>query len=66
MIIRRVTKAACVHKEEFQHQLETEAAVHKYFDGSRVLDAAGEAEGGVVRKAAGNRRGRRGEEQERH
>lgn len=55
-----------MHKEETQHQPETaaEAAVHKYFDGSRVLDAAGEAEGGVVRKAAGNTRGRWGEEQE--
>lgn len=54
-----------MNKEETQHQPETaaEAAVHKYFDGSRVLDAAGEAEGGVVRKAAGNTRGRR-EEQE--
>lgn len=56
---------ACIKKES-QHQPETaaEAAVHKYFDGSRLLDAAGEAEGGVVRKAAGNTRGRRGEEQE--
>lgn len=55
-----------MHKEEFQHQPEIAAqvAVHKYFDGSRVLDPAGEAEGGVVRKAAGTTRGRRGEEQE--
>lgn len=57
---------ACIKKES-QHQPETaaEAAVHKYFDGSRLLDAAGEAEGGVVRKAAGNTRGRRGEERSR-
>lgn len=57
---------ACIKKES-QHQPETaaEAAVHKYFDGSRLLDAAGEAEGGVVRKAAGNTRGGRGEERSR-
>lgn len=66
MIIRSVTKAACMHREESQHQPETaaNAAVDKYFDGSRVVAAAGEAEGGVDRKAPGSMRGRRGEEEE--
>lgn len=48
--------------EESQHQPETaaQAAPHKYFDGSRVVDAAGEADGGGVRG------GRGAEEQGRH